>query len=334
MNYSEGFSASYYACIVDPITWRDGERIEITGGSINRSGTGLRDSADIDTARYRLEREQYIRIYLDARQGGSSSHEPLFTGLACSPESDIDGVLEANALQCYSVLKAADDMLLPIGYFAPQGVEGTRIIQDLLSVIPAPVTAENGSPSLRSHIVAEDGETRLTMADRVLDAIGWRMTIRGNGEINLSPYSTSEDAVFDPQYNDVLEPSIKVEYDWYEAPNVYRAILDDVAAVARDDSPDSSLSTINRGREIWAEDTSADLNTGESIAEFAERKLRELQQVAFTAEYSRRYDPNVYVGCVVRLNYPQQRLNGLFRVTSQKIELGHGARTSEEVKGI
>ena len=334
MNYSEGFSASYYAYKVDPITWRDGERIDITGGSINRDRTGLRDSADIDTARQRQEREAYIRVYLDAKQGGSNSHEPLFTGLTSSPERDIDGVLETNTLQCYSVLKAADDMLLPIGYFAPEGVSGARIIQDLLSVIPAPVTAEDGAPSLQSHIVAEDGETRLTMVDKILDAMGWQMAITGYGEIHLSPYSTAESAVFDPQQNDVLEPSIKVSFDWYAAPNVFRAIINDMAAVARDDSPDSPLSTISRGREIWAEDSSADLNTGESIAEFAERRLRELQQVAFTAEYDRRYDPAVYVGSVVRLNYPEQGLNGLFRVTSQKIELGHSARTSEEVEAI
>ena len=64
MNYSEGFSASYHAYEVDPITWRDGARFGITGGSINKDGSGLRDSADIDTARRRQESEGYIRVYL------------------------------------------------------------------------------------------------------------------------------------------------------------------------------------------------------------------------------------------------------------------------------
>lgn len=334
MDYSKGFSAEYYAHVVDPITWRDRERIDITGGTIDRSSGGLRNSADIDTVDYRQERELYIRVYLDARQGGSNSHDPLFTGLACSPEQDLNGVLEQNKLECYSVLKAAEDMLLPPGYYTPIGIPGTQIISELLSPIPAPVVIEGTSPELRSYIVAEDGENRLSMSEKVLDAIGWRMTIDGYGRIIVSAYPTEPAAVFDPIDNDVIEPSIKIKYDWYRTPNVFRAIDGGASAVARDDSPDSENSTVSRGREIWAEDSDSNLNTGESLAEYAERRLHELQQVAYTASYDRRFDPGVFVDSVVRLNYPRQRLSGLFRVTSQKIELGYGARTSEEVERI
>ena len=334
MDYSKGFSASYYAFIVDPKTWRDRERIRITGGSANRTDEGLRDSADIETANYRQEKEQYIRVYLDAEQSGSASHDPLFTGLACSPERNIDGVIETNNLECYSVLKAADDMLLTRGYYAPAGVDGSRIIRDLLSVIPAPVSTTGTAPQLRTHIVSEDGETRLTMTDKVLDAIGWRLSIDGYGRIILGPYPTTPDAVFDPLNNDILEPSIKINHDWYKAPNVYRAISGEETAVARDDSPDSPLSTVSRGREIWKEDSNVNLNTGESLAEYAQRKLLEAQQVALTAEYTRRFEPRVLVGSIVELHYPKQGLDGLFRVTSQKLELGYGTRTTEEVVRI
>ena len=61
------------------------------------------------------------------------------------------------------------------------------------------------------------------------------------------------------------------------------------------------------------------------------RRLREEQRYEQVASYERRYLPDVRPGDLIRLKYPAQGLNGMFQVSSQKIELGHGARTSEEV---
>lgn len=334
MGWKNGFSASYYAYILDPASFREVERLEITGGSITRTSDGLRDSADIECVAYEQGRERYIRIYLDAIQAGAAVHLPLFTGLATSPSRDIDGYYETNSLECYSVLKAADDILLDRGYYVPAGTNGAGAIRDLLSCIPAKVEATGTAPSLQTSIIAEDGETRRSMADKVLTAINWRMRIAGDGTIELTEKPKDTVARFDPVEEDVIEPSIKVDYDWYSCPNVLRAIQDDLSAVARDDSPDSPLSTVNRGREVWAEETSCELNSGESIAEYAVRKLKELQQVQLTASYDRRYNPDVLVGDLVRLHYPAQGLDGTFRVTSQKIELSHGAKTSEEIEKV
>ena len=334
MNWKNGFSASYYAYIVDPVSWRETDRIEITGGSINRSDEGLRDSADIECTTYDHSREQYIRVYLDAEQSGTSVHTPLFTGLATSPSRDIDGYYETSTIACYSVLKAAEDILLERGYYVPAGSNGADVIKDLLSCTPAPVTVNGSAPDLQTSIIAEEGETKLSMADKVLFAIGWRMRIDGMGMIELCPKAVDEILQFDPVDQDVLEPTIEVEYDWYECPNVLRAVQEDLSAVARDDSVDSSLSTVNRGREVWVEETSCELNTGESISEYAARRLKELQKVQLTAGYDRRYFPDVLVGDLVRLRYPAQGLNGLFRITSQTVELAHGAKTSEKVEAV
>ena len=119
MDWGKGYSATYYLAQVDPVTWRDIARIEITGGSINREKTGLIESADIDCTGYD-DGERWIRVYLDARQNGAAEHVPLFTGLATSPEDEIDGTRVENALQCYSVLKPADDVLLLRGWYAPR----------------------------------------------------------------------------------------------------------------------------------------------------------------------------------------------------------------------
>ena len=81
MKWNNGYSASYYAYIIDPVSWREKERIEITGGSISRSEDGLRESADIECKAYEHGKEQYIRVYLDARQNGAASHEPHLLAL-------------------------------------------------------------------------------------------------------------------------------------------------------------------------------------------------------------------------------------------------------------
>lgn len=333
MEWKKGYSASYYARIIDPVAWRETERIEITGGSINRGEDGLRDAADIDTTKYDVG-EQYIRIYLDAKQSGTSQHVPLFTGLTSKPKRKIEGDMETVTLQCYSMLKPASDVLLDRGYYAPSGILGTTIIQDLLKVVPAPVEViedKEKAPMLRTSIIAESGETRLTMTDKILNAIDWMLRIKGDGTLQLMPKPEEADISFDPLENDVIEPSIDIDYDWYAAPNVFRATEDDMSAIAKDESPDSPLSTVSRGREIWAEETSCNLNAGETIAEYAVRRLKEMQSKSITASYDRRYHPDVYVGSLVRLHYPRQGLDGVFEVTSQKIKLGHGANTNEEV---
>ena len=334
MKWSSGFSASYYAYIIDPASWRETQKIDIISGSINRAGDGLRDSADIECREYAFGKEQYIRVYLDARQNGSSAHVPLFTGLATSPEKDIDGIYETNTLECYSVLKAANDVLLERGFYIPSGLSCAECITDLLSVIPAPVSVSPGAPNICKTIIAEDGETRLSMTEKVLAALGWRMRITGDGTIEICPPASEAAARFDPTEQDVIEPSISVSFDWYECPNVFRAVQDNLYAVARDDDPESFLSTVSRGREIWAEELSCDFNSGESIAEYARRRLKELQSQGITASYDRRYHPDVLVGDLVMLRYPRQGLDGFFEVTSQSIELGHGAKTGEEVKRI
>lgn len=330
MEWNKGFSALYHMTLVDPITWHDVGRVEITGGSIQRESDGMMQSADIDTREF-PSGERYIRIYLDARQEGGGDTVALFTGLATTPDTDYNGVIESHTVQCYSVLKAADDVLLERGYYVPAGISADVILNQLLSVVPAPVEVADGAPSLLASIVADEDDTYLDMVQRVVAAINWRMRLTGRGEIVIEPKPKDAAATFDPLDNDCIETAITVTNDWYACPNVFRAIDEDMTAIARDDSEDSPLSTVNRGREIWAQDTSCDLNDNESIGEYAARRLREEQKNALSATYKRRFMPDIMPDDLIYLKYPEQGLNGVFRVTSQSIDLGYGATTSEEV---
>lgn len=334
MDYSKGFSASYYASYVDPDSWRDIERIEMTDGSVNRTTSELRATATINCTRYPKNTERWVRIYLDAKQGAESVHIPLFTGLATSPSDDINGTYIENSVDCYSVLKPVEDVLLDRGWYAPVEVPSGSLIRNLLAPSPAPVVIADNSPTLTEAIIAEDNESNLSMIDKILTATGWRMRLAGDGTIQILPKASESMTVFDAIDFDVVEPELEIERDWYKCPNVFRAVSGGLTAIARDDSPTSYLSTVSRGREVWKEETDCNLNAGEGIAEYAMRRLKEEQQVDITAKYKRRYFPDIYPSDIVTLHYPEINLQGDYFVTSQNIELGYGATTSEEVTSL
>lgn len=334
MDWSKGYSSRFYMSIVDPSSWRDTETIKITGGKVSRSSDGLMQSADVECNRYDQTRERYVRIYMDIDQGGAHAHVPIFTGLATSPDRDIDGRAVSHSVACYSVLKPCDDIALPRGWYAPQGGSGAQIVGRLLSVSPAPVSVEGESPTLVAPLIAEDGETNLSMVWKILEAINWRLRINGNGEITVEPKPTESAVTFDPLEFDVLETKLSVTKDWYSCPNVLMCICDDFSAVVRDDDIESPLSIETRGREVWNVETDCDISSGESIGAYAKRRLKELQTVQKEISYDRRYVPEVYPGDVVTLHYPEQELVGDFRIESQSITLGYSARTSERASEV
>ena len=43
---------------------------------------------------------------------------PLFTGLSTTPDNDFNGSLNNNTVECFSVLKLAGDVMLPLGWYA------------------------------------------------------------------------------------------------------------------------------------------------------------------------------------------------------------------------
>jgi hypothetical protein len=331
MEWSNGFTARYLMSVVDTDTWRDIRSARLTSGKIDKSTDNLQESADITVTELPTEDgECWVRIYLDARQNGDASRVPIFTGLTSAPQRGIEDLRESYNLECYSVLKPASDILLPRGWYAPMSMNAAQLAAKLLSVGPAPVTYADDAPDLGSPIVAEDDETNLTMAVKILDAINWRIKLSGRGEINILPASDEPIGSFGIEVGDIFELSVTDKYDWYSVPNVFRAVSSDEVAVARDDDPASQFSTVSRGREIWQQDKSVSLADGESLSDYAERRLTELQSPSRTISYDRRYCPGITANDCVRISYPAQRIDGVFRVTKQSITLGQGCTVSEE----
>lgn len=345
MEWDRGISASYYISTVDPDTWFDDELIKITGGSIKKTVSGLRESATVNTVGVLpFTGEQWIRIYMVARQGAGSERVPLFTGITV-PSSSHKGNLRNVTLDCYSVLSVIDDILLPRGWYAPVGTDALVLIRDLLSeTTKAPVEIEpvEEPPRIdKEAIVADGGETYLSIIEKILVAIkttdrAWRIRIDGNGTIHILPMADEEIITFDSLAYSVIDTNsdIEVDYDWKACPNVFRAVLNDSYAIARDESDNSPFSIQNRGREIWAEEQNVVLSDTETLSDYANRRLNELQQISTTISYERRFVPNIYPSDIIELNYPAQGLSGNYIISSQDITLGSGSYVTEEVVKI
>lgn len=330
MDWSKGYSSSYYLAILDKATLRDIDRTEIINGTIKRSLTDLREGADLSVKTIGSE-EHYVRVWFDARQDSEIVHTPLFTGLAIAPKTSYEGGRTVGSLECYSMLKIARDVLLPRGWYAPVEIDGGKILRDLLSVVGVPIYISDNAPALSQSVIAESNENHLSMADKILDIMNWRMRLDGMGSIYIEPVSNDEVAMFDANDNDIIENKIDIAYDWYNAPNVLRCVLDDSYVEVRDDDPDSLFSTVTRGREVWYEDDDVNLNLNETLAEYAQRMIKEYQKASTDISYDRRFYPDVYPGDVIRLGYAAQGVTGLYLITDQSISLGYNAKTSEEV---
>lgn len=338
MEWNSGFSALYELKTVDPVSWMDSGSLQFTGGSVRRSNSELIESADL-TMTNRV-RECWVRVYLKAKQTGSSAREAIFTGLAMTPQADLDGFRESYKTQCYSVLKPAQDTLTPRGYYVPAGAPGAQLAAELLSVGPAPVTYEENGPTLVDAIVTEDRDTNLSVAQRLVDAIGWRIRINGRGEIHICPRATEASVKYNPFDRDAIEPKITDTDDWYKCPNCIRVVSGDKYVEMKDEDPDSMLSIAARQAarggtgEIWKQETASSLGDGESLAEYALRKLQEAQAHAREVKYYRRFHPDLTVGDIVSLHYPKQGIDGNFRIVNQTLTLGYAVRTDEKVVAV
>ena len=329
INYNNGISAIYYATRVDPKTWADAGEIPIISGTITKNaGSDLVVSADL-SVKEEIGAEEWVRVYLVAEQNGAKERVPIFTGIVSSPTRDINGTSETRKLDCYSVLKVSADILLPLGWFAPARTNGGELIKILLSDLPCPVELDEGSPYIISSFVAGDNDSKLSVAQAIAEAINWQIKVNGDGSVRICPKPLTISGTFDNVENDIIETDLSDNRDIFSVPNVLRVTLQGSAATARDDDPDSVYSTVNRGREIWLQE-SAKLAAGESLGEYAMRRLKELQNPSRKLSYTRRFQPDVDVNDLVSIVYPRQNIGDVFRVKSQTITLSHGAKVKEE----
>lgn len=328
MDWASGITATYKAFTVDSVTWEDIDEVPLMSGTVTRDmSDDLLTSASVDVRE--PVGETWLRIYLIAEQNGGAIRVPLFTGLTATPTRTLDGTRESYKVDCYSRLKVASDKMVPLGYYVAAGARGTDTIIQLLQMANINATAPITSTRLTDYIIAESGETVLTMAQKVARAIGWQIRLDGRGTVTIEPQSNEIRGHLSNDI-DIMEPSVSDTDDWYSCPNVLRVTSGTQTATVYDRDPESDLSVQARGREIWAQE-SVTLSDASALPTYARARLKALQQHTRTLSYSRRFNPGIMPGDLVAISYPQAGLTGNFRVMSQTIALAYGARTQEEV---
>ncbi len=329
----------YY--IVDPISWKDSKQLDnVKSCTINRdSDSDTLGSATIDIDG--VIGECYVRVYLITIQNGVREKHPLGTFLVQTPSTSFDGKVSTISADAYTPLLELTENPPPVGYYIPKDeniMEQAYILTD--EHARAPVVKPTNDDKLHVDFISENQDTWLTFLVALMANAKYSFALDEMGRILFEPQQDTASLqpvwTYDDDENSILEPSITMNHDIYDVPNVVEVIYSEdgtyyYARVVNDD-PNSPISTVNRGREITYRETDPDVigdPTKNQIEEYAKQLLRDLSVIDYTISYTHGYCP-VRLGDCVRINYRRAGLVGVkAKVISQSISCKPGCPVSE-----
>ena len=289
-------------------------------GSILESG-GVTVHAPLDFE----PREFWGRLELLAEQGGAIERWPVATLLMVPNEVQIAKGRKIVPYDCSSVLKAAADTVLPVGYCVAPGADGAEAVAAILSeALPCPVRAE-GSFRLSEGLVLSRGTSRLEAAWRLVDAAGWCMQIDGEGAVTVRPKPVQPSLVLDTSTSSLLGTEVRSNPGAAGLPNVYVAV--EGVTVARAELPGIA-------RAVEQFDGTPNRLGGETLQAYAERRLAEMNEVVGTRSYRRSWVPGLTVYDVIDGKLGEAGLDARMRIRSQHVVLGGDLMVDEEVDVI
>ena len=330
MDWNRSYSSSWRIFRVNRKTWADGELItNIDSASVTRTA----DGSLLETGNMRATGDfepDYYRIVLTAQQGGDVERVDVATLLFAAEKGEYDYGTTQHNVNGRSVLYPASTTAVVTGGYAPQGADGVQYCRELLEdTINAPVETEGGFV-LSDHIVHQLGSSVLDAVWDVLDAGNYVMQIDGRGVVHILPKPTEPSLVIENASRGMLENGIDYDMSMSEIPNRYIVIEDNNITIATNDREGSPVSTINRGYAVDEVDTSPVLIDGETMSEYALRRLMEESVVKDSRTYQREYAPNVNLYSIIRASL--YGLEGDLRVKSQAITCEHGISLKEKAE--
>ena len=337
VDWNRGYTSTFRVYEVDRRSWGEAEEVgRIESASIDRVADELLESASLKATQEVGAgfRERYLRVVMEAEQDGSMERVEVATLLCASTEGEADKGADTIEIEGRSVLYPASTRNvhdLGVDPYAPMGADGAEYAATLLGrCIAAPVSVE-GSFTLGRSIVHDLDASYLDAAWDVLDYGGFTMRIDGHGTVHIArkPSEPPEDAL--PVTASVIIPGVSHSLDMSEIPNRYIAVMGAASAVSVNDDPDSETSTVTRGYYVDKRDTSPKLLGGESLAEYARRKLVEESVASDTLSFKREYRPDLLPNDVADYRAPSGGLDGRYRITRQSLALGRGIQVDEEV---
>lgn len=341
-DWSASMQQTFEYYVVDPITWRDTEKItNVKSCSINRdSDAETLGSASIDVTD--SLGECYIRAYLITIQNGVTEKFPLGTFLVQTPSSSFNGKIRNVSMDAYTPLLELKENPPPLGYSLMKDENIMDIAYRLTREhVRAPVVETKCDTKLSYDFVADTNDTWLSF---LIDLIANAKYSYGLDELGRILFTPKQDtASLQPvwTYNDdnssILLPDFSMDHDLYGIPNVVEVVysnnLGTLYSRAVNDDENSPISTVNRGREIIHRVTDPELAGNSSqrqIDEYAEQLLRNLSCLEYTVTYTHGYCP-VRIGDCVRLNYTRAGITDMkAKVISQSIKCTSGCQVTEK----
>lgn len=341
-DWSASMQQTFEYYVVDPITWRDTEKItNVKSFSVTRdSDAETLGSASIDVTD--SLGECYIRAYLITIQNGVTEKFPLGTFLVQTPSSSFNGKIRNVSMDAYTPLLELKENPPPLGYSLMKDENIMDIAYRLTREhVRAPVIETKCDTKLSYDFVADTNDTWLSF---LIDLIANAKYSYGLDELGRILFTPKQDtASLQPvwTYNDdnssILLPDFSMDHDLYGIPNVVEVVysnnLGTLYSRAVNDDENSPISTVNRGREIIHRVTDPELAGNSSqrqIDEYAEQLLRNLSCLEYTVTYTHGYCP-VRLGDCVRLNYTRAGITDMkAKVISQSIKCTSGCQVTEK----
>lgn len=328
IDWSQSYSASLRVFRVNRDTWADAEQIEnVDSIEVSRTSDGdMLESGGMDiTGDFNTD---YYRIVLTAVQDNDVERVDVATMLFDTNSGEVNYGTTTQSAEGFSVLYPASKTAVITGEYAPAGVDGAEYSAELLrGAINAPVNVD-GHFTLNDHVVHEIGSSVLNAVWAVLTAGNFCMQIDGRGEVHIMPMPTEPTLTIDSTNARLLTHGIKYDKDMSEVPNRYIVLVAGMKTIAVNDDPDSPVSTVSRGYLVDEVDEAPTPVNGETIGEYAVRRLKELSVMNDHRSYQREYAPGVNVYSLVRASI--NGLEGDLRIQSQSIRCDHGITVDEQ----
>lgn len=341
-DWSKSMQQTFEYYTVDPGTWKDVKKLDtVKSCTINwDADADTLGSATIDVTE--LIGECYIRVYLVTIQNEVRERHPLGTFLVQSPSSSFDGKVRTVSLDAYTPLIELKEKQPTIGYSILKNGNIMEMAYRLTAEnVRAPVVQTVSDDTLYSDFIAETDDTWVTFISDLIANADYTFSLDELGRILFAPNQDTNAlqpvATFDDSNSSILYPSITMDHDLYELPNVVEVIYSDGAgsysAKVINDDVNSPLSTVNRGREIMYRITDpsfAGEPTKKQVDDYAERLLTALSSVEYTVSYTHGYC-GVRLGDCVRLNYKRAGITDIkARIISQSIKCEPGCPVTEK----
>lgn len=330
MNWGRSYSSTWRVFKVNKDTWADGEALAgVDSVSVTRTADGsLLESGSIELTGD-IE-PGYYRVVMTADQGGELARVDVATMLFISNGGGYDYNTHTRKADGHSVLYPASVTAVATGGYAPAEINGAEYAGKLLaSVINAPVKVE-GSFTLNEPIVHAVGSSVLEAVWSVLDAGGFVIQLDGRGIVSIRPKPAEPDLILDNQNSGLVLNGTSFTADESDIPNRYIVIQDAALTSAVNNDPESPVSTVTRGYTVDVTDTSPTPIDGETMAEYADRRLHELSVLKEEQTYTREYATGVELYSIVRATL--EAFEGDYRVTTQTINCDNGITVSETVE--